>query len=112
MIGLPSGRCPVQGSHVGPSSCSQHLRSGSCFLAFLSLIVHNMPQLCMRLFLVPYIVSLYSVAQGDVCPGASTAAEGPKAQHISILCTLFVCFDFKKSILCNKCIVNPFPQVT
>ena len=30
----------------------------------------------MQLFLIP-LVSLYSVARGDVCPGASTAVKGP-----------------------------------
>ena len=33
----------------------------------------------MQLFLVHYSF-FYFVAQGDICPGASTAAEGPRLQ--------------------------------
>ena len=39
---------------------------------------------CVRLFLV-LLVSLYDIAGGDVCPGASTAAKGPgpRSQPVS-----------------------------
>ena len=37
----------------------------------------------MQLFLVPYD-SLYFVVGGDVCPGASTAAKGPRSQPVSL----------------------------
>ena len=43
------------------------------------------------------IVSLYSVAGGDVCPGASTLVKGPRSQPISLpaASTPFpLCFSF------------------
>ena len=50
----------------------------------LYLFVQNLPQLLHAwLFLVPY--SFYFVAPGGVCPGASTAAKGPRPQSVSNL---------------------------
>ena len=47
--------CYVWGSWVVPWFCSQHLRSGSWFVAFLYLIVHNCPNCsCLQWFLAPY----------------------------------------------------------
>ena len=35
-----------------------------------------------------FIVSLYAVAPGDVCPGVNTLVKGPKSQLISKLTLL------------------------
>ena len=47
------------------------------------LVVHNLPQLLtfVQLFLVP---ASFFVAGRDVCPGASTAAKGPRSQAVSV----------------------------
>jgi len=48
---------------------------GTCL--FLYLIVPNWPHCTVVLNL---IVSLYSVVQGDVCPGADIPVKGPRSQ--------------------------------
>ena len=48
------------------------------FWLFLYLVIHNLPQLHMHIYawyVLSFIVSLYFVAQGDIYPCASTAAE-------------------------------------
>ena len=40
--------CCMQRSCTGPYFCFQHLRSGSWVLAFLYLVVHHLPPLCMH----------------------------------------------------------------
>ena len=78
----------VRGSCTVPCFCSQHLKSGSWFVAFLYLIVHNFPQLC----ILSLIASLHSVAQGDACLGAGSAIKGPRSQvpgpFLSVTCLL------------------------
>ena len=49
-------------------------------LAFLYILAHYLPQLCMQLFLVPYSLMHFIIPE-DVCLGASieaTAAKGPR----------------------------------
>ena len=47
--------------------------------SFCILLSRTCPNcVCTQLFSVP-MVSLYFVAQGDFCPGASTAAKGPRS---------------------------------
>ena len=53
------------------------LRSDRWFVAFLYLIAYCCPN-CAYLQLL--LVSLYFVAGGDVCPGASTLVKGPRSQ--------------------------------
>ena len=54
------------------------LQSGSWVLAFLSLVVHNLPHLHMHAVnFKSMIVSLHSVAREGGCPGARTAVKGP-----------------------------------
>ena len=83
----PPWWCCVQRSCAVPCFCSQHIGTleGQLGLAFLYL-VHNLPQLRMHTDILVPIVSLYSVARGDVCPGASTAAKapGPRSQPVSV----------------------------
>ena len=50
------------------------------FLVFCILLFIICPNCaCTLVFLVPYSFFV-SVAQGDICPGASTAAKGPRSQ--------------------------------
>ena len=80
MSGLPS---PLVETCIVPSFCSQHLRSGSWDFGRFVFNVHNLPQSHMQLFLVP-MVSLYSVARGDICPGVGSAAKGLRSQPVSV----------------------------
>jgi len=52
------------------------------FWSFLYLFVHNLPQLLMQLFLVPYNFFVF-YCPSKHCPGASTAAKGPRPQPVS-----------------------------
>ena len=82
----------VQGTIVVPCFCSQLFKSGSLavaegegwglvFCILLSIICPN----CTRaqLFLVPCSFFLFFGSGGEVCPGASTAAKGPRSQLVS-----------------------------
>ena len=80
MSGVPSSLVELC---VVPSFSSQHLRSSSWDFGRFVFNVHNLPQSHMQLFLVP-MVSLYSVARGDVCPGVGTAAKGLRSQPVSV----------------------------
>ena len=65
------------------------------FLVFLYLFVHNLPQLQhAHSYFQSLIVSLYFVAQGDICPGASMAAlqqrvPGPRPVSVPLLSPLY-----------------------
>ena len=50
------------------------------FLVFLYLFVHNLPHLRMHSYFQSHIISLYFVAGGDICPGASISAKGARSQ--------------------------------
>ena len=82
--------------------CSWLFRSGSwVFLFFfgtiLSIISPNCA--CKQLFLA-LVISLYFVAGGDVCPGASTAAKHRRSQPVSagskVCWNLGFCFSLPK----------------
>ena len=65
------------------------LPSGSSEMAVklfgpLYLSVHNLPQLFRHTIILVLIVSLYFVAGGEICPGASTAAKGPRPQSVPV----------------------------
>lgn len=82
--GLPAPWwCCVQGSCSVLCFCSQHLRNGNWFLAFLYLIVDIFPAALVCGYFQSLIVYLYSVVHGDVCPGASSPEKGPRDQPIS-----------------------------
>lgn len=70
--------------HV-PCFCSWLFGSDSwVFLIFLYLVIHNFPQLHICTVILGFlIVPLYFVAQGEFCPGASTAAKDPRSQPVS-----------------------------
>ena len=73
--------------HVVLCFCSWHFTSGRWFVALLYLIVHHLAQQHMYavIFSPLYLVSLYFVAGGDVCPGADTTAKSPGSQPISLI---------------------------
>ena len=48
----------------------------------LYLFVHNLGQLCMHKVIFTLKVSLYPVAQADICTDASTATRDPRS-HVS-----------------------------
>lgn len=57
------------------------------FIVFLYLVFYNFPNYQVQLFSVPYIVTLYFIAQGVSCPDASTAAtaaKGLRSQPVSL----------------------------
>ena len=54
-----------------PSFCSRIFRNGSWDFC---LLVQNLPQLHMHHYFYSRIISLYFLAQGQMCPGASIAA--------------------------------------
>ena len=80
--------CWLQGAWAVPcfcSLCSQLSRSGNgVFLIFLFL-AHNLPQLCMHIFLVSYsfFVFCYSRRRLFRCKHCSTAGNGPRSQPVS-----------------------------
>ena len=82
-FGHPFGGSVYRGHAQYPASalCSMLFRSGSWFF---SLFVSCCPQFAPTAHALSYfeshIVSLYLVAQGDICPGASTAGKGPGSQ--------------------------------
>ena len=85
--GLPNplGWGRVQGACAASCFCSWLLRSGSWgfwpFCVLLSITCPN--RACMQLFSVLSSVLfrfLDCVAQGDICPDASTVAKGPRSQ--------------------------------
>ena len=87
LVGVEGGSSGCSRTKLGsamPCISSWHLRSGSWFVAFLCLIVHNCPCdcACVQLFAVPYSFFV-SVAVGDVCPGASAQVEGPRSPPFS-----------------------------
>ena len=59
---------------------------------------------CTQLFLVPYSFFV-SVAPGDICPGASTAAKGPRSQAPGCLTRSWPC----KAYLPPKASPSPVP---
>ena len=54
------------------------------YFGHLYLSVHNLPQLFRHTIILVLIVSLYFVAGGEICPGASTAAKGPRPQSVPV----------------------------
>ena len=58
------------------------------FCILLSIICPNYA--CTQLFLVPYIFFVFC-CWGDICPGASTAAKGPRCQLV--YCTSYWMFE-------------------
>ena len=77
--------CPPLGGavcrdHTGVVPCSEVAVGFWPFCILLFVICPNCT--CPQLFLVPYSFSV-SVAGGDVCPGASPAAKGPRSQPVS-----------------------------
>ena len=81
--------CCVQGSCTVSYSCSWHLRRDSWILAFLCVIVHNLPHLCMHAVIFsPFYficINIFFAVQRGVCPGTSTLVKGPRSQPISPL---------------------------
>ena len=59
-----------------PCFCSSEVAVG--FLVFLYFLVQNLLQLHMHIVILTPTVSLYFVAGGEVCPGASIAAKDPQ----------------------------------
>ena len=58
----------------------QLIRSGSwAFWSFLYLVHNCLQPHIHTAFFKPHIVSLYFVARGDICPGATTAAKDPRS---------------------------------
>ena len=78
---------PECGDHAALCFCSWRSRSGGWFVALLYLIVHHLAQQHMYavIFSPLYLVSLYFVAGGDVCPGADRTAKSPGSQPISLI---------------------------
>ena len=77
-------RC-VQGVYAVPCFCFQLFRSGTWAFWSLCILWSIICPDCAgtQLFLVPYSLFfffLYFVAGGDICPGAGTAAKGPRSQ--------------------------------
>ena len=68
-----------------PCFCYRLFKSGSwVFLVSLYLLGPEFaPTAHARSYFLSHIVSLYFVAQGEVYPGASTAAKGPRSQPVS-----------------------------
>ena len=66
-----------------PAQDLQKRQVGFWSFCILSIICPSC--VCTQLFLVPYSFFV-SVAAGDVCPGASTAAKGPGSQPMSLWC--------------------------
>ena len=54
------------------------------YFGHLYLSVHNLPQLFRHTIILVLIVSLYFVAGGEICPGASIAAKGPRPQSVPV----------------------------
>ena len=82
--GLPTHWCCyVQGECMAPYLCPWFIKSGSwVFAPFVSYHSYFAPTKCTQLFSVPsgFFVS---AAQGDICPGASTAAKGHRSEPLS-----------------------------
>ena len=55
------------------------------FLVFLYLVQILFQLLMYTVIFYSLIVSLYSVAPENICPGASTVAKGPRSQPFSVL---------------------------
>lgn len=55
------------------------------FLVFLYLVQNLFQLLMYTVIFYSLIVSLYSVAPENICPGASTVAKGPRSQPFSVL---------------------------
>ena len=61
--------------------CSWLFGSDSWVFLIFSYLIHNFPQLHMCTVILGFLIdSLYFVAQGDFCPGASSAAKDPRCQ--------------------------------
>ena len=54
------------------------------YFGHLYLSVHNLPQLFRHPIILVLRVSLYFVAGGEICPGASIEAKGPGPQTVSV----------------------------
>ena len=99
MVLSAGGVCDTLLLFLTPSFCSQLFRSGSCFFVvvgvfvflvyvlFFGLFVSFGPEFAPIMYARSYFqshrVSLHFVARGDVWPGASTAAKGPRSQPVS-----------------------------
>ena len=55
------------------------------FWSFFHLLVYNLPRQSIYMVISSPLVSLYVVAGGDICPGACTAAKGPRSWSVSML---------------------------
>ena len=68
--------------------CSQHFRNGGWVMAFF-VSHYNLPRTAHAHSYFPScIVSLYSVARGNICPRADTAVKGPRSQvPACLICT-------------------------
>ena len=83
----PPGDLPHLGtepvSFTSPALSDRFFTTSTTWEApLLSMVFPNCAYIYVYIF---YIVSLYFVAQGDVCLGASTAAKGPRSQPVSPL---------------------------
>lgn len=73
-------------------SSGMEIRDFFLFGLFLSFGPEFAPAAYTQSYFQLYIISLYFVSQGEVCPGASTAAKGLRTQPVSISgCSMF-CF--------------------
>ena len=69
-----------------PWFCSGHLRSSSWVFGLFVSCSKFVPAVFMyTVIFYSLIVSLYSVAPENICPGASTVAKGPRSQPFSVL---------------------------
>ena len=89
MICPPLWGCCMQGPRSRPCFCSNTSEAAVgfflSFCIFLSIICPNGPRT--QLLLVPHSFFVFCCSrEGDVCPGASSAAEGPRPLVPGCLC--------------------------
>lgn len=78
------GWCGGCGAGRAACFCSLLFRSAFEFSGLFVPFVQNLSQLRMHSCVSSPMVSLYFVAPGEVCPGASVAAKGPRPQPFSV----------------------------
>lgn len=92
--------------HVQILFCSWLFRSGSWAFSLFVPCSKFFPTVRAGNYFDSLVVSLYFVAQGEACPGASTVADGPRSEVPASLCDAVAPLHSVGFILCLAFLQN------